>query len=421
MRKHTKDKKLGKKISEKVKKIRNKIKPDEYNSFSIPEVIMLVVISILFGVIVGCILTYSKTLGKGNYTNEENRLISTFEKIRDNYYEEVSEEDLTDAAIDGMLNSLDDPYSYYMDSTTTTDFKQRIDGSYIGVGITVLHCEGGDNSVTEIFENSPAAKAGVKVGDIFLSIDGKEVRTISLEEISKAIEGKEGASSEFVFLRDEKEVKIKITRGLVEIPSVTSKVIKQDNKNIGYVYIETFAANTYAQFSKKLVALEKKNIDSLIIDVRSNPGGHLSQVQSILSMFFDKKTILYQVETKGNIEKFYANTKDKRNYDVVVLIDSSSASASEILAACFKDNYKNVTLVGTKSYGKGTIQKTYEFSNGSSLKYTAQKWLTSKGKSIDGEGIEPDVVVELNDEYYNNPTDENDLQLQKAIEILKNK
>ena len=138
-------------------------------------------------------------------------------------------------------------------------------------------------------------------------------------------------------------------------------------------------------------------------------------------MFFDKKTILYQVETKGNIEKFYANTKDKRNYDVVVLIDSSSASASEILAACFKDNYKNVTLVGTKSYGKGTIQKTYEFSNGSSLKYTAQKWLTSKGKSIDGEGIEPDVVVELNDEYYNNPTDENDLQLQKAIEILKNK
>ena len=369
----------------------------------------------------GCILTYSKTLGKGNYTNEENRLISTFEKIRDNYYEEVSEEDLTDAAIDGMLNSLDDPYSYYMDSTTTTDFKQRIDGSYIGVGITVLHCEGGDNSVTEIFENSPAAKAGVKVGDIFLSIDGKEVRTVSLEEISKAIEGKKGASSEFVFLRDEKEVKVKITRGLVEIPSVTSKVIKQDNKNIGYVYIETFAANTYAQFSKKLVALEKKNIDSLIIDVRSNPGGHLSQVQSILSMFFDKKTILYQVETKGNIEKFYANTKDKRNYDVVVLIDSSSASASEILAACFKDNYKNVTLVGTKSYGKGTIQKTYEFSNGSSLKYTAQKWLTSKGKSIDGEGIEPDVVVELNDEYYNNPTDENDLQLQKAIEILKNK
>lgn len=421
MRKHTKDKKLGKKISEKVKKIRNKIKPDEYNSFSIPEVIMLVVISILFGVIVGCILTYSKTLGKGNYTNEENRLISTFEKIRDNYYEEVSEEDLTDAAIDGMLNSLDDPYSYYMDSTTTTDFKQRIDGSYIGVGIMVLHCDGGDNSVTEIFENSPAAKAGVKVGDIFLSIDGKEVRTVSLEEISKAIEGKKGASSEFVFLRDEKEVKVKITRGLVEIPSVTSKVIKQDNKNIGYVYIETFAANTYAQFSKKLVALEKKNIDSLIIDVRSNPGGHLSQVQSILSMFFDKKTILYQVETKGNIEKFYANTKDKRNYDVVVLIDSSSASASEILAACFKDNYKNVTLVGTKSYGKGTIQKTYEFSNGSSLKYTAQKWLTSKGKSIDGEGIEPDVVVELNDEYYNNPTDENDLQLQKAIEILKNK
>lgn len=421
MRKHDKEKKIGKKISDKIKKIRNKIKPDDCNSFSIPEVIMLVVISILFGIIVGCILTYSKTLGNGNYTNEENRLISTFEKIRDNYYEEVSEDDLTNAAIDGMLNSLDDPYSYYMDSTTTTDFKQRIDGSYIGVGITVLHYVGGDNSVTEIFDNSPAAKAGVKVGDIFLSIDGKEVRTVSLEEISKAIAGKEGTSSEFVFLRDDKEVKVKITRGLVEIPSVTSKVIKQDNKNIGYVYIETFAANTYAQFSKKLTALEKKNIDSLIIDVRSNPGGHLSQVQSILSMFFDKKTVLYQVETKGNVEKFYSNTKDKRNYDVVVLIDSSSASASEILASCFKDNYKKVTLVGTKSYGKGTIQKTYEFSNGSSLKYTAQKWLTSKGKSIDGEGIEPDVVVELDDEYYNNPTDDNDLQLQKAIEILKNK
>lgn len=402
-------------------KIKHKIKPDDYNYFSIPEVIMLVIVSILFGIIVGCILTYGKILSSDNMSSKEKELLATYEKIRDSYYDEVSEDDLVNAAVSGMVGALNDPYSYYMNSTTTTSFNQKVDGQYVGIGATVSHDETDGNKVVDVIKNSPADKAGVEIGDIFYSIDGNEVRYLSMSKLSKYIKGDKGISSNFVFIRDDKQVNITITRDVVVIPSVTSKIIEGKNKKIGYIYIETFAANTYKQFVKNLESLEKQKLDSLIIDVRNNPGGHLNQVEDILSMFFDKKTVLYRIETKGEVEKVYSKTRKSRNYDVAVLINSESASASEILASCFQENYKNATIVGTVSYGKGTVQKALELSTGASLKYTTQNWLTSKGVWINNKGITPDEVVEQSPEYSNNPTDENDLQLQKALEVLTNK
>ncbi len=419
--KFTKFKKKNSHIKNTFKKVKNKLWPDEYSSFNIPEVIMLVIISILFGVVVGCILTYSKAFTVEN-SSYESELLSTYQKIRDNYYDEVSEKELLNAAINGMIGALDDPYSYYMDNNTTENFNQKIDGSYVGIGTTVLHDENDGNKVTDIFEESPADKAGVKVGDIFLSIDGTDVRYMSLNEISDYIKGSANTSSNFVFIRNGKNIEITITRDVVNIPSVSSKIIEGNNKNIGYIFVDTFASNTYKQFKNNLTSLEKQKIDSLIIDVRNNPGGHLSQVEDILSLFFNKKTVLYQIETKDKVEKIYASSRKTRSYDVVVLINESSASASEILASCFQENYKKATIIGTTSYGKGTVQKSLELSTGSSLKYTTEKWLTSKGNWINDKGVVPDIVVEQGEEYETNPSDENDLQLQKALEILsKNK
>lgn len=419
-RKNT-DKKFGKSIKTFFSDIKKSFRRENYNAFTIPEVILLLIISCVFGVVMGCILTYSKSFDMVNVTKDEAELLAAYEKIRDNYYEDLSEDNLVGSAIDGMINSLEDPYSYYLNESDTSSFNQRLNGTYIGIGVTILHDDNNENQVVEIVDGSPAKKAGLKVGDIFLSIDGNNVRNLSLPEVSSFMRGSVGDKHSFVLLRDGNEVKVNVVLGEVILSSVSNKIIEGNNKNVGYINISTFAANTYTQFNKNLKSLEKEKIDSLIVDVRGNPGGHLSQVQDILSLFFDKKTVLYRIENKGKVEKVYATTKDKRKYDVVVLIDSESASASEILASCFKENYKNATIIGTTSYGKGTVQKTYELSNGSSLKYTAEKWLTSKGKWINGIGVEPDIKVELPEEYYNNGCDENDLQLQKALEVLTKK
>ena len=157
----------------------------------------------------------------------------------------------------------------------------------------------------------------------------------------------------------------------------------------------------------------------MIIDVRSNPGGHLQQTKQILSLFFNSKTVLYQIKSKGKIEKAYSYSNESRKYPVAVLIDSASASASEILASCFKENYKKVFIVGNTTYGKGTVQKTQTLKDGTTIKYTIETWLTSKGKSINEVGVTPTVEVSLTEEFVKNPCDDNDDQLKEALNKLK--
>ena len=233
------------------------------------------------------------------------------------------------------------------------------------------------------------------------------------------VKGKEGSKLSLTILRDGKKIKKTVSRGSIDLVSVNSQVYALNNGNAGYISISSFAANTYKQFKKELKKVEDKNIMSLIIDVRSNPGGHLSQTKKILELFIKKNKVLYQVEFKGNKTKIKDQTKTFRSYPVVILVNSSSASASEILAAAFKDSYTNVTILGETTYGKGTVQTAYSLSDGSSLKYTTERWLTPKGKWIDGKGVTPDKEVLLTDEYLENPIAENDLQLQSALDILK--
>lgn len=392
---------------------------DEYaSSFNTAEVVLIVFISILFGVIVGCLLTFTKSYDIDDPNLKE--IMSTYEAIKDNYYEDVDEKELVNAAVNGMTSVLQDPNSYYMDKEATDSFNQQINGSFVGVGMSVYHGES-DNIIIEIFKDSPAEKAGLQVNDIVTKVGDTDVRGMALTELTNLIKGEKDTVVNITVLRDDKEMSFDVTRGTIELTSVTNKIIEGENKKIGYINISVFASNTYEQFNKSLKSLEKQDIDSLIIDVRNNPGGHLNQAEKILSLFFNKKTVLYQLDTKGSIEKKYSTGDGKRKYEVVVLVNEGSASASEILASCFKENYKNAKIVGTTTYGKGTIQNALELSTGVTVKYTVQKWLTSKGEWINEVGIEPDVVVGQSEEYYSTLSDEDDVQLQKALGVLTGK
>ena len=274
-----------------------------------------------------------------------------------------------------------------------------------------------DPDVIDMFEDSPSYKAGLKVGDIILKVDGESYEGKNSNDISNYIKNSGKSKIVLTVKRDNEEKDISINLSKVEIPHVSGKVIEQDSKKIGYIKISLFASNSYKQFKNKLDELEKSNIDDLIIDVRDNSGGYLSSVTDICNLFLDKGKVIYQLEdSKGKVKK-KDTTKEKRKYDIVVLINGGSASASEILASAIKESYGG-DIVGTNSYGKGTVQQTKKLLDGSMIKYTTQKWLTPDGNSINEVGVTPTKVVELNEEYFNNPTTENDNQLQEAIKLI---
>ena len=179
-----------------------------------------------------------------------------------------------------------------------------------------------------------------------------------------------------------------------------------------------FANNTYEQFKKALSNLENENMNGLIIDLRSNSGGHLSSAEEIISLFLDSSHPIYQIKTKDSLNTYYSLGKETKKYKIVILIDKNSASASEVVTSALTEQYGAVT-VGEKSYGKGTVQELQSLNDGEQYKLTTKSWLTSKGKVIDGKGIEPDYKVSLDEKYYDEPSFDNDNQLQKAIELIE--
>ncbi len=389
------------------------------SKFSIFEVIIVTFISIIFGIIVGYILTYTSTPIKAIKSDPNlEEIISTYNTLKNNYYDDVDDVSLADNAIKGMVSSLNDSYSTFMDNKTTESFNESVDGYFVGIGVTIMYSDG-YNQIIKVDESGPGDKAGLKVNDIILSVDGNSVKGVYGEELTSLIKEKSGSKVKIMIKRGNTTKTVTVKRGIIEIENVTSHLLEENGKKIGYINVAVFASNTFKQFKKNLSRMEKKNAEALIIDLRDNPGGHLSQTRDILSMFFDKKTVLYELQNKNKVSKVYSSSNDTRNYPIVILVNGNSASASEVMASCFNDNYKNATIVGTKTYGKGTVQQTVKLSSGTSFKYTTEKWLTSKGKSVDGVGINPDINIELDQSYYSNPTYENDSQVKKAVEILK--
>lgn len=388
------------------------------SKFSIFEVVIIIFISIVFGIIVGYVLTYTRSpLGSVKSNSKLSEIISTYNSIKDNYYKEIDDDTLVNAAVSGMIGSLDDKYSNYMDSSTTDSFNESVEGSFVGIGITIMY-DGEYNKIIAVDDKGPSNKI-LKVDDLIVEVSGKDVRGIYGDDLKKLIRGKVGTTVKIKVLRNNKNLTFSIKRTNIEIETVKSNYFDVESKRIGYLDVDVISSNTYKQFNKNLKRLENKNIDSLIIDLRDNLGGHLSQTKEILSMFFNKKTVLYQLKDKDTKKKIYSSSNETRSYPIVILVNDGSASASEIITSCFMENYNNIKVVGTTTYGKGTVQQSHQLSTGTSIKYTVQEWLTSKGKSINEKGIKPDEELLMNSEYYSNPTYNTDNQLQKAIEILK--
>ena len=408
----------NKKVKEKKIDIDSDNKNKERELYTSKEVIIVMIFSIGIGILM-CFGGISIITGK-NYlavTKDLKKVVDTYYAIVDNYYGELDRDKLIDGAVEGMISSVGDTFTSYSDTDSTSSFDETINGSYEGIGCTVATLEDGTISVIDMFEDSPSYKAGLKVGDIILKVDGESYEGKNSNDISNYIKNSGKSKIVLTVKRDNEEKDISINLSKVEIPHVSGKVIEQDSKKIGYIKISLFASNSYKQFKNKLDELEKSNIDDLIIDVRDNSGGYLSSVTDICNLFLDKGKVIYQLEdSKGKVKK-KDTTKEKRKYDIVVLINGGSASASEILASAIKESYGG-DIVGTNSYGKGTVQQTKKLLDGSMIKYTTQKWLTPDGNSINGVGVTPTKVVELNEEYFNNPTNENDNQLQEAIKLI---
>ncbi len=411
---NTKNPKKKNSLISKINQSKNKNK-DLYN---VKEVVIVMIFSIGIGFLM-CFGIISIFTGKNYFrvTRDLEKIIDTYYAIVDNYYGDLDKSTIIDGAVEGMISSVGDTFTTYTNTDDAETFNEKINGSYEGIGCSVATYNDGKIVVIEIFEGSPSATAGLKVGDIITKLDGDSLEGKSGTDVSSYIKNSGKSKVVLTVLRDNEEKEITINLSKVDIPYVSGEVIEKNNKKVGYIKISLFANNSYKQFKSKLENLEKENIDSLIIDVRDNSGGYLTAVTDICNLFLEKGKVIYQLQDENGTVKKKDTTKDKRTYDIAVLINGSSASASEILASAIKESYKGI-VVGQNSYGKGTVQQTRKLLDGSMIKYTTQKWLTPDGNFINEIGVEPTNEVILSEEYYRNPSMETDNQLQEALTLL---
>lgn len=392
---------------------------DDRNSYSFSELFIITIISLLVGAF-SCFSIITIMSGGRNYlklSKELSKFYDSYDILVENYNGNVDKKELVDAAINGMVSSVGDQYTSYVDTEGTNSFNQLVDGKYNGIGCLIQETEDKKIKVMQVYENTSAYKAGIKVGDIIKKVDDKD-SSIGSTELANYIKSSKNKSYSVTVLRDDKEIKFTLYKNEVEIPVVTSKIFDKGDKKIGYISISIFSSVSAKQFKSNLEKIEKEGIDSLIIDVRDNNGGYLSSVTDITSYLLPRGKIVYQVQkSNSKIKATKDKTIAKREYPIAVLVNENSASASEILAGAIKESY-NGYVVGMKTYGKGTVQQVSELSDGSMIKYTIENWLTPNGNWINEKGIDPTDEVELSDDYYKNPNEENDNQLQKALSLL---
>ena len=399
----------------------------EETAQKIYKVIMLVILTafITFMITSLSMYTYFKQNPTLQFVEGEKSDIDTYlskikKAIDKNFLwqDKIDEEKLKDGAIKGYVEGLGDKYTEYISKDEMKKFTENINGSFMGIGIYMIADESsGKIIVHHPISDSPAYKAGIKAGDVIVSVDGVEYGYDELNTIADHIKGEAGTKVKLVIERDGKNIDFEIERAKIETNPITSKMLEKD---IGYLNLPSFDKDVSKKLKEKIDDLTAKGAKSLILDLRNNGGGMVDECEEITDLFLDKdKTIMTTKDKKGNVQK--SVTKNKKTYDLplVILVNENTASASEILTGALKDNNR-IKVIGTKTYGKGVIQSVFNLSDGSGLKITTAEYFTPNGIEINKKGITPDIEVKLPDTVKSvyAVEEKDDTQLKKAIEEL---
>lgn len=340
---------------------------------------------------------------------DDSELDEIYNKLAASYNGDIDKKELLEGAKKGMTEAVGDLYTEYMDAEEANNYTNSVLHGNVGAGIGVeMGLRDGYVKVLRVLPNNPALKAGIEIGDIFYKIDGVEVYTLPTSEIAKKLRGEPGTEVTVVMARDGKELEFKMKRE--EINNVSEYATYDGDTAI--ITITRFDNNTGTEVQKEVTKFKEKGVNKVIVDLRGNGGGYVSAAQDLLALWLDGQLMLTQKSTHFGEEKMKTASGKAVLKDVktVVLVNGSTASASEITAAALKE-YGKATIVGTKTYGKGVVQKMYNLSDGGVLKVTIAEWLTPKNNSINGEGVTPDIEVERTSEDINKMRDP---QLDKA-------
>lgn len=346
-----------------------------------------------------------------------NEIVNT---IQENYYKDITDDELNEGILRGVVESLGDPYSVYMNQEEYKKFMESSDGEYVGVGLVVSPGKDGYITVVSPVKGSPAEKAGIKTDDKILKVNGQEYSADKMSDAVSVMRGKEGEKVTLTIGRNEKngfvEKDYEIIRKKIKLETVFGEMLED---KIGYIGITEFDKPTYTDFVAQYKKLKKDGMKSLILDLRGNPGGLLDVCADLADFFLDEGTIVYTKYKDGEKDYYYSDAQ-KEDIPMVVLVNGGSASASEIVSGALQDRGR-AKIIGTQTFGKGIVQRIFDLNSGQALKVTVSEYFTPNDKNIHGIGIEPDIIVELDEDVEGIGTEylDEDLQLQKAIEVLK--
>lgn len=341
------------------------------------------------------------------------KLLDTIVEQRYLYQDEVDDEVLTEGLYSGYLNSLGDPYASYFTEEETKELFESVTGEFFGVGAVLSQdVTTGVITITQVYEDSPAEKAGLREGDILVQVDEQKIEDESLDEIVNWIKGDKGTEVVLHVLREGEEAELTAVRDVVKAMTVQSEMKEEQ---IGYIYIQEFDDVTVEQFQKALTELDAQGMKGLVIDIRNNPGGNLDAVVEMLQMILPEGDIVSVRNRDGEQEKYSCDGTEEFDKPLAVLVNQYSASASEIFSGAVQDHGTG-RIVGMTTYGKGVVQDILDLGDGTSMKLTTAEYFLPSGRSINEKGITPDVEVEF---VYDEENPEYDNQLEKAVEIVK--
>lgn len=391
----------------------------------IPIVVITIIVTALVSIVITAFLYYTYLNSKGAIVESFDSSASVEDKLNvirteiEKYYlnsDEIEDSELVDAALKGYVAGLGDEYTELMTAKEYEDLEQEL-SEYVGIGIYVGQSLNGEAVIlAPVGGESPAFKAGIKEYDVIIKVNGEDVTGLELDEVTNKIKGKEGTKVKITVDRDGEEKEFEVERKSIKVSEIKYEML--DN-NIGYIDFDSFTETAHTEFANAYKELKKQGAKKLIIDLRDNTGGYVETAEAILDMFLNKgETEYITVDNKGNEVTTTAKGNKVIDMPVVLLTNEYTASASEIMAGCLKD-HGLVTIVGTKTYGKGVIQSLYSIlDNSAYLKITTMKYMTPNKNEINKVGIEPDKVVELDEETLD---DKLDNQMEEAIKILNEK